>query len=118
CMFHHPYPVGYRASKHHFGREYWMTIEADEDGPIFLVFTKDGRHRFKGYTPTQPWTQACLASATKGTRISGPLFFGFSDPIIQAMIQQLPGYEPWEEVRASMTAQAAHGSDEDAHCTP
>ncbi|KAI9593158.1 hypothetical protein BDF19DRAFT_467314 [Syncephalis fuscata] len=85
CMFHHPYPVGYRASKYHFGREYWMTIEADEDGPIFAVFTEDRQHNFEGRTPTQPWTQACLASTTKGTRISGPL---------------LHGYQSWEDLHA------------------
>ncbi|KAI9593155.1 hypothetical protein BDF19DRAFT_497896 [Syncephalis fuscata] len=100
CMFHHPYPVGYRASKYHFGREYWMTIEADEDGPIFTVFTEDRQHNFEGRTPTQPWTQACLASTTKGTRISGPLFFGFSDPLTQLLIQQLHGYQSWEDLHA------------------
>ncbi|KAI8053228.1 hypothetical protein BDF22DRAFT_683366 [Syncephalis plumigaleata] len=103
CIFYHPYPVGYRASKHHFGREYWMTIEADEEGPIFSVFTEDGRHNFQGRTPTFPWTQACVASTTKGTRISGPLFFGFSDPLTQWLIQQLPGYDVYDDVDAPTT---------------
>lgn len=37
CLFHHAYPVGYRASKVQFGRTYEMTIEAGPTGPIFKV---------------------------------------------------------------------------------
>ena len=33
---------------------------------------------FAGTSPTHPWTAVCL-SKRLGTRISGPLFFGFSD---------------------------------------
>ncbi|RKP08525.1 hypothetical protein THASP1DRAFT_15567, partial [Thamnocephalis sphaerospora] len=105
CMYHHPYPVGFRASKTHFGREYWMTIEEGEDGPAFNVsMGSDRRHSFHGQTPTQPWTQACLASSSKGTRISGPLFFGFSDPLAQLLIRKLPGFQTWDEIRKEMAA--------------
>lgn len=37
CLFHHAYPVGYRASKVQFGRAYDMVIEAGPTGPIFKV---------------------------------------------------------------------------------
>jgi len=39
-----------------------------------------------------------LASKSTGTRISGPLFFGFSDPVVQKMIEALPGYETWQQI--------------------
>lgn len=37
CLFHHAYPVGYRASKVQFGRTYEMSIEAGPTGPVFKV---------------------------------------------------------------------------------
>jgi hypothetical protein len=37
CLFHHAYPVGYRASKVQFGRTYEMSIEEGSTGPIFKV---------------------------------------------------------------------------------
>ena len=80
CLFHHAYPVGYRATKEIFGREYEMRIEAGPTGPIFSV--KDS---VTGASPTKPWTDVCIAHRT-GQRISGPLFFGFSDPITQKAI--------------------------------
>ena len=40
---------------------------------------------FSGASPTKPWTEVCLAHRT-GQRISGPLFFGFSDPLTQRAI--------------------------------
>jgi hypothetical protein len=40
---------------------------------------------FTGTSPTHPWTAMCLAKGL-GTRISGPLFYGFSDPITQKAI--------------------------------
>lgn len=72
-----------------------MHIKEGPDGPIFIVESADGKV-FQGTSPTQPWTMVCLASYSKGTRISGPLFFGFSDPITQKMIESLPGYQTWE----------------------
>jgi len=72
-----------------------MEIKEGPDGPIFIVESVNGKV-YQGSSPTQPWTLVCLASYSKGTRISGPLFFGFSDPITQKMIESLPGYESWE----------------------
>jgi hypothetical protein len=40
---------------------------------------------FSGASPTKPWTDVCLAHRT-GQRISGPLFFGFSDAATQRAI--------------------------------
>lgn len=40
---------------------------------------------FSGASPTKPWTDVCIAHRT-GQRISGPLFFGFSDPVTQRAI--------------------------------
>lgn len=37
CLYHHAYPVGYRASKTVFGREYEMSIGLGEAGPVFKV---------------------------------------------------------------------------------
>ena len=43
---------------------------------------------YAGSSPTQPWTAVCLAMRL-GTRISGPLFFGFSDPVTQRAIASM-----------------------------
>ncbi|KAG0057667.1 hypothetical protein BGZ83_005606 [Gryganskiella cystojenkinii] len=94
-LFRHPYPIGYRAEKYYFRDRYMMHIKEGPDGPLFIVESANGKI-FQGASPTQPWTMACLASYSKGTRISGPLFFGFSDPITQKMIEGLPGYQTWE----------------------
>eukprot|EP00959_Pyramimonas_sp_CCMP1952_P058720 1226151-Pyramimonas_sp.AAC.2 len=37
CLYHHAYPVGFRATKPHFGREYEMRIEEGPVGPVFKV---------------------------------------------------------------------------------
>ncbi|KAK3818454.1 MAG: hypothetical protein J3Q66DRAFT_312261 [Benniella sp.] len=100
-LFRHPYPIGYRAEKHHFRERYMMHIKEGPHGPIFVVESSTGKV-FEGSSPTLPWTKACLASYSKGTRISGPLFFGFSDPITQKMIEELDGYQTWEAVAAEV----------------
>lgn len=51
------------------------------------------RRSFSGPSPTRPWTDACLSHRT-GQRISGPLFFGFSDPTTQRAVASL--YTPDE----------------------
>ncbi|GJJ69853.1 ribose-phosphate pyrophosphokinase [Entomortierella parvispora] len=89
-LYRHPYPIGYKAEKYYFRDRYKMEIKEGPDGPVFIVESANGRV-FQGSSPTQPWTLVCLASYSKGTRISGPLFFGFSDPITQKMIESLPG---------------------------
>ena len=80
CLFHHAYPVGYVATKHHFGQPWRMTIEAGEVGPVFRVTNERTNRTFAGPSPTKPWTAVCESIKTR-TRISGPLFFGFSDPL-------------------------------------
>ncbi len=49
-----------------------------------VVDTQTGA-TFSGASPTKPWTDVCVAHRT-GQRISGPLFFGFSDPLTQRAI--------------------------------
>ena len=85
CKYHHAYPVGYRATKDIFDRTYEMRIDAGPTGPIFSVRDLTSGRLFKGTSPTKPWTDVCIAHKT-GQRISGPLFFGFSDPITQQAI--------------------------------
>lgn len=75
CLFHHAYPVGYRATKVAFGSTYEMRIEAGEQGPVFSVTNMDTGARFEGTSPTKPWTSVCISHRT-GQRISGPLYFG------------------------------------------
>lgn len=43
---------------------------------------------FEGESPTHPWTRVCEA-LNVGTRISGPQFFGFSDPLTQVAIMKM-----------------------------
>jgi hypothetical protein len=83
CLYHHAYPVGFKAQKEIFNRVWEMRIEEGISGPIFIV--TDGKYSFRGDSPTAPWTKVCLAQKT-GQRISGPLFFGFSDSITQNAI--------------------------------
>ncbi|KAI7838346.1 hypothetical protein COHA_007914 [Chlorella ohadii] len=85
CLFHHAYPVGYWASKVVFGRTYEMRIEEGLAGPLFKVIDQQTGAAFSGESPTKPWTDVCIAQRT-GQRISGPLFFGFSDPLTQRAI--------------------------------
>ncbi|KAI7858843.1 hypothetical protein BDC45DRAFT_497751 [Circinella umbellata] len=76
CRYKHPYPIGFKATKSHFGNDYTMTIEEGdkpEDGPIFKVQVNSSKTIFTGATPTAPWTDACKKSKSQGTRVSGPL---------------------------------------------
>jgi len=88
CIYHHPFPVGYRARKAHFGREWEMRIDAGECGPSFSVVNMTTGEVFTGETPTKPWTRVCV-SLRLGTRISGPQFFGFSDPVTMRALAAL-----------------------------
>ena len=88
CIYHHPFPVGYRARKAHFGREWEMRIDAGECGPSFSVVNMTTGEVFAGETPTKPWTRVCV-SLRLGTRISGPQFFGFSDPVTMRALAAL-----------------------------
>ncbi|KAI7877596.1 hypothetical protein K492DRAFT_150315, partial [Lichtheimia hyalospora FSU 10163] len=93
CRYRHPYPIGFRASKQHFGNTYHMAIEKGEDGPVFKVQVNESKTIFEGATPTAPWTEACKKSKSQGTRVSGPLFYGFSDLVTMRMIERMEGYE-------------------------
>ena len=97
ALYHHIYPVGYKATKTHFGRDYAMDIEEGAGGPVFKVTDLGTGRAFAGPTPTKPWTDVCLSLNT-GARISGPLFFGFSDPAVQLAIAAL--YTPEERAAA------------------
>ncbi|KAI9030140.1 hypothetical protein CLU79DRAFT_425530 [Phycomyces nitens] len=95
CRYKHPYPIGFRATKNHFGNDYGMLIEKgpEGEGPVFTVQINGTGTIFKGATPTGPWTEACKRSKSQGTRVSGPLFHGFSDLITMSLIQNMKGYE-------------------------
>ncbi|OBZ82200.1 hypothetical protein A0J61_09750 [Choanephora cucurbitarum] len=74
CKYKHPYPIGYRATKSHFGNDYTMGIlppEREGEGPVFTV--QHNNTIWKGPTPTAPWTEACIKSRSSQTRVSGPL---------------------------------------------
>ncbi|KAI8145209.1 hypothetical protein BJV82DRAFT_51270 [Fennellomyces sp. T-0311] len=73
CRYKHPYPIGFRATKSHFGNEYTMTIEKGDEGPVFKVQVNSSKTIYSGATPTAPWTEACKKSKSQGTRVSGPL---------------------------------------------
>lgn len=91
CKYKHPYPIGYRATKSHFGNDYTMGISQDTEGgpPVFTVcigLRKEenklivfdfqvqlNQTTWKGHTPTAPWTEACIKSKSSSTRVSGPL---------------------------------------------
>ncbi|KAJ3110603.1 hypothetical protein HDU96_006434 [Phlyctochytrium bullatum] len=91
CRYRHQYPVGFRATKTQFGRDWTMTIEdGREVGPIFVVESNDG-HVFKGTSPTRPWTDICiqLYGRQSKIRVSGPLQYGFTDPFLQAVLMAL-----------------------------
>jgi hypothetical protein len=89
AMYAHPLPRGYHATKMHWNRLWHMHIEADagSEGPIFIVRSDDGKECYQRHTPSHAWMDACLNSHAPGTRISGPLFYGFSDPWLQRVIQ-------------------------------
>ncbi|KAL6048516.1 FYR C-terminal domain-containing protein [Balamuthia mandrillaris] len=138
CRYRHPYPVGYLATKEHWGKVWVMTIKEGDAGPLFCVAEKrsydprfdaetteekkhnnaddsndnekEAKHNdiananetekakeqetrevqsYVGTSPTHPWTQVCIHGPSPGSRISGPLFFGFSDPITQHLLKEM-----------------------------
>ncbi|KAI9492490.1 hypothetical protein BDB00DRAFT_976966 [Zychaea mexicana] len=95
CRYKHPYPIGFKATKSHFGNDYTMTIEEGKpnEGPVFKVYVNSSKTVFTGGTPTAPWTDACKKSKSQGTRVSGPLFYGFSDIITMRIIESMEGYK-------------------------
>lgn len=108
CRYHHAYPVGYRATKVVFGRVFEMSIEESETGPEFCVVDSVTNAVYRGETPTAPWTAVCVAQKT-GQRISGPLFYGFSDPFtLKALAKNL--YDE-RELKASVEGSITHNLD-------
>ncbi|KAJ3314934.1 hypothetical protein HDU76_002294 [Blyttiomyces sp. JEL0837] len=93
ARYKHQYPVGFKATKNQFGKDWTMLIEEGPEGPIFHVQPNDGPE-FVGATPTGPWTDACIAlfGNTAKTRVSGPHQFGFTDPFIQMIVLGLPNH--------------------------
>lgn len=103
CKYHHAYPVGYRATKNVFGKCFEMSIEESETGPVFKVYDTVNHTSFVGDSPTSPWTQVCIAQRT-GQRISGPLFYGFSDLFtLKALAKNLYSEE---EMKAAVNGSA------------
>ncbi|KAI8855245.1 hypothetical protein BC829DRAFT_3650 [Chytridium lagenaria] len=91
CRYRHQYPIGFRATKSQYKRDWTMTIEDGGDlGPQFKVESNDG-HVFVGSSPTRPWTDVCIQLYGKQskTRVSGPYQFGFTDPFLQAVLASL-----------------------------
>ena len=118
CLYHHAYPIGYVATKREWDRTFVCTIAKGDFGPVFTVSELDAscaslgvdiaalseqgkagassskrktlsfRVSFAGPSPTKPWTSHCIARRT-GRRISGPLYYGFSDPITMLAIYAL-----------------------------
>ena len=87
------YPVGFAATKVHFGREWRMDILEGADGlPLFVLTDARTGEAFRGGTPTAPWTKLCVAR-NLGARCSGPLHFGFSDEVTQRAIAQMYTHE-------------------------
>jgi hypothetical protein len=84
---------GTRAPQTHFGRSYTMRIVAGAAGPRFRVTDDGSGASFEGESPTKPWTAVCVSKGL-GTRISGPLFFGFSDVMTMRALSSL--YTPAE----------------------
>jgi hypothetical protein len=87
-----------------------MTIAAGETAPVFSVLDSERGTRSDGASPTKPWTAVCLAQRL-GTRISGPLFFGFSDPVTQRALAQLYTPEELAAARRGSTVDSAQPSD-------
>jgi len=88
-LYRHPYPIGFKATKKYLDMQYTMEIQATENGPCFTVKREITGEIFKGITPTRPWTQVCMSSTSPKSRVSGPLFFGFSDPITVSLLLSL-----------------------------
>jgi hypothetical protein len=108
CLHHHAYPVGYRATKEMFGRTYEMRIDVGPTGPTFSVRDLSTGRLYSGTSPTKPWTDVCIAHKT-GQRISGPLFFGFSDPLTQQAIAKCLYNE--KELAAAVAGEVVEAED-------
>ena len=90
ARFHHPYPVGYRATRYRAlgGRDFSCSVDAGPAGPLFTVTDLVTGKMHTGPSPTRPWTLHFMSTGT-GVRVSGPLFYGFADPHVQAALRAM-----------------------------
>ncbi|KAF0478868.1 hypothetical protein F8M41_023931 [Gigaspora margarita] len=91
-LYHHPIPINYKAKRTESNNTYIMSIEEDltTGNPLFRVTNQSTKQSFTGSSPTKPWTMVCVShSSSRATRISGPLFFGFSDPLLQQLLTKM-----------------------------
>ncbi|CAG8543248.1 3777_t:CDS:2, partial [Scutellospora calospora] len=91
-LYHHPIPINYKAKRIESNTTYIMSIEEDPTtgNPLFRVTNQSTKQSFTGSSPTKPWTMVCVShSSSRATRISGPLFFGFSDPLLQQLFTKM-----------------------------
>ncbi|CAJ0759345.1 17064_t:CDS:2 [Entrophospora sp. SA101] len=91
-LYHHPIPINYKATRIEWNKIFEMTIEEDQNtgNPLFRVTAKGTNSTFIGSTPTKPWTSVCVSyKKSRATRISGPLYFGFSDVLLQKLLTKM-----------------------------
>ncbi|KAL0491377.1 transforming growth factor beta regulator 1 [Acrasis kona] len=96
------YPVGYKAERHYASYKnpgdrtiYTCEVEEGPSGPVFKVTPSDDQETvFTSSTPTRCWTNVIKRVNEAGGRIyttvSGPEYFGLSNPKVQRMIESLP----------------------------
>ncbi|CAB4399263.1 hypothetical protein RhiirA5_471087 [Rhizophagus irregularis] len=91
-LYHHPIPINYKAMRVEKNRSFIMSIDEDPEtgNPRFIVTDQTTNATFVGNTPTKPWTTICISyKGSRTTRISGPLYFGFSDPTLQRLLTKM-----------------------------
>ncbi|CAI2173069.1 2238_t:CDS:2 [Funneliformis geosporum] len=91
-LYHHPIPINYKAMRVEKNRTFIMSINEDPEtgNPRFTVTDQATNATFVGSTPTKPWTTICISyKGSRTTRISGPLYFGFSDPTLQQLLTNM-----------------------------
>ena len=72
CLFHHAYPVGYRASKAQFGRSFSMSISPGATGPVFQARAPALAHRV-GPSDVQPSRAPVIHSSFDCRGLEGAL---------------------------------------------
>lgn len=98
------WPPGYRSVKKMQAigdsgttEDYASEIRRGKDGPVFVVASRKRNGdpiEFSAETPSGAWMKALRAIKNKKeVSISGPESFGFADPTIKRLIQELPNAE-------------------------
>jgi hypothetical protein len=99
------YPAGYKTTRsfwstqHINDRVVWVSEIIDTGGPrpLFKVYIEDNpKVSFEGATTSQPWVTILKTVSAKkrekhSNTISGPMAYGLDRPIVQRLIQHLPG---------------------------